>query len=86
MVTQSIDTNPKSEKIQIMILRKASIAHRFEQLSSLSSLTFYLSKRAIARANPGLDKKEIDLLFVKYHYGKDLADRLKNYLEQNYVK
>lgn len=41
-----------------------------------------LSRRAIARANKNLSEEQIDLLFVEYHYGKDLASRLKKYLEK----
>jgi len=42
----------------------------------------FLSRRAIERQNPGLSKREIDLLFVKYHYGSELAERLREYLER----
>jgi vacuolar-type H+-ATPase subunit F/Vma7 len=41
-----------------------------------------LSKRALARANKSLDEQEVNLLFVSHHYGKDLADRLRKYLEK----
>jgi hypothetical protein len=36
---------------------------------------------AIERANPGLSEREIDLLFVKYHYGSELAERVQEYME-----
>ena len=40
-----------------------------------------LSRRAIARANPGLSPQEIGLKFVELHYGKELASRVRRYLE-----
>ena len=82
MVTQSIDTDPAVEAIQIKLLQQASFAKRFSIMSSLTQTTRQLSFRAIQRANPTLTKQEIDLLFVAYHYGSELAERLRIYLEQ----
>ena len=82
MRPQSFDTNPDAEKKQISLIRKMSVREKFSQVCSLSSVIMQLSKRAIARANSNLSKKEIDLLFIEYHYGKDLAARVKKYLEE----
>ena len=82
MVTQSIDTDPAVEAIQIKLLQQASFAKRFNIMSSLTQTTRQLSFRAIQRANPTLTKQELDLLFVAYHYGSELAERLRIYLEQ----
>ena len=43
-----------------------------------------LSKRAIYRANPGESKSELDLIFVRLHYGDDLADKLKLFLQNKH--
>lgn len=83
MATQSVDTNAEVERFQISLLRKASVAKRFALMQSLTSTTIQLSKRAIARANPGLSKRELDLLFVKYNYGDKLAEKLRDYLIRN---
>ena len=83
MVTQSVDTNPVVERFLISLIRKASVAKRIALMQSLTSTTIQLSKRAIARANPGLSKSELDLLFVKYHYGDKLAEQLRCYLIRN---
>jgi hypothetical protein len=82
MVTQSRDTNPEAEKFLISLLRKKSISEKLDQVFSFSSSIINLSKRAISRANSNLSEQEKDLLFVKYHYGKELADKLRVYLEQ----
>ena len=82
MVTQSSDTNPEAEKFLIFLLRKRSTSEKLAQVLEFSSSVLKLSKRAIARANPDLSEQEKDILFVKYHYGKELADKLQTYLEQ----
>jgi hypothetical protein len=85
MVTQSRDTNPEAEKFLITLLRKRTISEKLDQVLEFSSSIIKLSKRAISRANPNLSKQEKDILFVKYHYGKELADKLRAYLEQREV-
>ncbi len=82
MITQSPDTHPDAEKVLISLIRKANPSQKIHQVRSLSKTVILLSKRAIARANPDLNKREIDLLFVSHHYGQDLADRLRKYLEE----
>ena len=49
---------------------------------SLSRTTTYLSRRAIRRANPLLTQQELNLAFVANHYGKNLAGRLRSYMER----
>ena len=82
MKSQSVDTHPQIEQIQISLLKKQSIAKKFAQVCSLSQTTIHLSKRAIARVNQNLDDKQINLLFITYQYGKDLADRVDKYLSR----
>ena len=80
MKLQSSDTNPEAEKLLISLIRSKSIPERLSRLVSLSSLTIRLSKRGIARANPGKSKQELDLIFVKQHYGEFLHNKLKQFL------
>jgi hypothetical protein len=80
MPTQTSDTNPKTEEILISLIRGKSISERLAQLASLTSLTINLSKRAIERANPKMNKRELDLLFIKYHYGEDFYNKVNEYL------
>lgn len=83
MRTQSIDTNPKIEEILILNLRKKTISKRLSLLLSLSSLTMRLAKRALLRTNPKMTKQELDLLFVKVHYDKELYDRVNQYYQKS---
>lgn len=82
MITQSIDTHPKAEKVLISLIRKASPTKKLSQVRSLSQITIQLSKRAIVRANKNIDEQEVNLIFVAHHYGNNLADRLRKYLEK----
>jgi len=82
MICQSLDTDPRAEKVQIELIRRLSVAQRISMVRSLSRTTTYLSRRAIRRANPSLSEREVNLLFVELHYGKDLAQRLRSYMER----
>lgn len=82
MKTQSIDTHPQIEKIQISLLKRQSTAQKFAQVCSLSQTTIQLSKRAIARKNKNLDEMQVNLLFIGYQYGEDVAARVKKYLNR----
>ena len=79
----SRDTHPKAEEFQIQQLRKASVAQRTARMRSLSETVIQLSRRAILRANPGLDELQLNVLVVAKHYNIDLANRLKEYLNQS---
>lgn len=83
MKTQSMDTNVKTEKILISLLQKQSASEKFSHVRSLSETAINLSKRAIKRANKGINESQINLLFIEYNYGKDLAEKVKKYLERN---
>jgi hypothetical protein len=82
MKTQSIDTHPKTERMLISLLKQKSTAKKFSQIRSLSQMSIQLSRRAISRANKTFDENQINLLFINYHYGKDLAERVRKYLTQ----
>ena len=84
MITQSIDTHPQAEVVQIQLLRQATPARRFALMCSLSETVAALSRRAIRRANPAYSQLELDLAFVAYHYGEELAERVRPQLEQRY--
>ena len=81
MVNQFPDTAGEVEKLQIELFRASSVAGRISLVRSLSQTAMYLSRRAIQRANPSLSERQVDLAFVANHYGQDLAERLRLYLE-----
>lgn len=82
MSTRLSDTDPKAEEFQISLIRRASVAKRLSRTRSLSRTVILLSRRAIARANPTLSEQECNLVFVAYHYGNELAERLREYINR----
>ncbi len=80
MITQSSDTQPAAEKVQIELLRRAGVARRFALAASLTETAIGLCRRSLRRRHPGASEAEIALLFVSLNYGDDLAHRLREYL------
>ena len=82
MKTQSPDTHLDAERVQIELLRQATIAQHFHLVRSLTATTRRRAWRAIREANPEASDQEVDLLFVSVHDGQDLADRRRADLAQ----
>lgn len=80
MITQSRDTDLRTEAFQIKLLRNANISERFNLMQALTSSVISFSKEAISKSNPKMSKEELDILFVKLNYGEKLANKLNNYL------
>lgn len=76
------DTSPEAEKVQIELLREAGVAGRIARMRSLTRMAAKLSRRAIARANPRFSSREVDLMWVELHYGKELAAGYRKDLSQ----
>lgn len=77
------DTSPEAEAIQIKMLQKASAIGRFTRARSLSSTVIRLSRRAIKRNHPSFSDNEVKLEFISLHYGKLLAEKVRNYILEN---
>ncbi len=76
------DTHPEAERVQLDLIRKMTVAERLARAAEWTRMVVNLSRQGLARANPDLDKRELDLLWVERQYGRDLAVRLRGYLEQ----
>lgn len=76
------DTHPDAERVQIELLRKAGPENRLVQSLSLTATLVNLSQQAIAERNPGLNPQEFDIKCVELYYGKELASRLRDYLNR----
>jgi len=83
MKTLTLDTRPEAEKVLISLLRSANTAQKFAKICSLSQTVIQLSKRAIARANPGLSEEQIELRFIALQHGKELAYNVEKFLENH---
>ncbi len=81
MRVQSKDTDINAEKMLISLMRRATLPQKFAHIRSLSETMLSLSQRAIFRKNSHLEDLDYQWLFIKYHYGKELADRYKKILK-----
>lgn len=75
------DTHPLVHRKHVELLREAGSRRRSALASSLTRQVISRARRGIALAHPEMTQIERDLLFVKVHYGRDLADRLRCYLD-----
>ena len=75
------DTDSRAARVQVELLRNATVARRVYLARSLTRTAILLSRRAIGRANPDLVERDVSLLFVELHYGKHLAQEMRDYLE-----
>lgn len=80
MKTQSRDTHPDAERVQIELLRRATVAQRFRLVRSLSHTAMQLAWRAIERANPDASEDELRVKFITIHHGQELGERVRAYL------
>jgi hypothetical protein len=82
MRTQSMDTSPEAERVQIELIRKASPAKRFTLMEAWSQFLIEANKQGIRKNGPGLSEEEIGLIFVANNYGQALADQLQEALSR----
>jgi hypothetical protein len=81
MRTQSTDTDPSVERIQIEGLRRLTPTQRFQIANRLTRSAFTLSWANFRRKHADLDENEAALLWVRVLYGDDLADRVSAYVK-----
>ncbi len=82
MRTQSEDTSPEMERVQIELIRKASPAKLFGLVRSMSQTMMQASRENIRRLHPDANKEELTLIFVELYYGKELADLVRTQMEK----
>jgi len=82
MRVQSKDTNLHAERVQIDLLRKASVARRASITFSLSDMAIGLARKAIRLQQASLSERDVLLRFVAVHYGPELADEINEELRR----
>jgi hypothetical protein len=82
MRTQSEDTSPEMERVQIELIRKASSAKLFGLVRSMSQTMMQASRENIRRLHPDANKEELILIFVELYYGKELANLVHTQMEK----
>jgi hypothetical protein len=81
--SRSEDTAVEAERVQIGLLRAASVSRRLHLAWSLSARAMTAARGAIARAEPGLSDLDRDLRFVAVHYGPDIARAVRQSLARS---
>ncbi len=82
MRTQSEDTSPEMERVQIELIRKASIAKRFAIMQAWSQLLIEANKQRIHKDHPDASEEELTLILVELYYGKQLANLVRSQIEK----
>ena len=77
MKTQSEDTSPEIERVQIELLRKMSPARKFSLVRSMTRTMIQASRANIQALHPDADENKQRLLFIELYYGKELAERVR---------
>ncbi|MFZ1935376.1 MAG: hypothetical protein WCB27_24445 [Thermoguttaceae bacterium] len=66
---------------QIQRARRMTPQERFAEMRRLTTEGITAERQAIARANPQLNEQEVNLLWMERTYGKDIADGVRQDLE-----
>ena len=82
MRTQSEDTSPEMERVQIELIRKATPAKLFGLVRSMSETMIQASIRNIRKLYPDASQEEITLIFVELYYGKKVANLVRSEIER----
>lgn len=82
MKTQSTDTHPAPEAVQIDLLKKAGVARRLSIAFSISESVRRLALDGIRRAHPEASDEEALHIFAEVHYGRTLAEQIRKSLER----
>lgn len=85
MRTQSIDTSPDAERVQIALLRRASVSKRFHFTASMSRSTLLSAQLYLQQQHPGITEQEAMFLSVEQPLGKSLTQELRQVAEQRQI-
>jgi hypothetical protein len=75
------DTQPGIARKQIELLRQAGSRRRLAIGLRMGEDAIQLSRHELRRLHPTLTDQQIALLWVKVHYGDDMAEQLRAYLK-----
>jgi hypothetical protein len=82
MRTQSEDTSPEMERVQIELIRKASPAKIFGLVRSMSQSMMQASRENIRKLYPDASKEELSLILVELYYGKEVANLVRTQMKR----
>lgn len=77
MKTQSADTSPEAERVQIALLRQASPEKRLRLALGLSGWTLRLSLAGLHRIHPEASVRDLLWMSVALRYGQSIAEQVR---------
>jgi hypothetical protein len=77
---RSADTDEDAERVQVELLRAASVSRRLGIALSLSATVIGAARRALERNYPHLTDHERDMMFLELHYGAEVAEAVREHL------
>ena len=77
------DTSPEAELALIRLLRAKPAFEHLRDAVSASNRVAEQCKNAIRRSNPEISEDEVKLRFIELNYGSEIADEVREYLEQS---
>ena len=75
------DTSRGARLVQLDLFRRATPQRRAALAISWSQTAIFLARQGLCQLSGG-DDSALSILFVRFHYGDELADKLKGYLEE----
>ncbi len=76
------DTHPQIDRVRIQMLRDAGLARRAHLANRLSREARWRAMQAVTREHPSLSPIELRLLLLELNHGRDLADRVRRFLNK----
>jgi hypothetical protein len=73
------DTSLEIEEAQLQLLRLMTPSDRSALAAKMSTEVIRASKRAIARLNPNFTPRQVEHYYIELHYGKELADGMRDW-------
>jgi hypothetical protein len=77
MRTQSADTSPETEHIQIELLRKRSIPQKLAMVESWSQFILEATRQGIRREYPEMSEEDVALTLVARQFGQPFAEKIR---------
>ena len=77
--TSRSDTSCGAEAAQLAVLRRMGPGGRLRARLRFSRSMIALSRAALRERNPGLDEREVQLLWIEQNYGADLARKVERH-------
>ena len=86
MKTQSPDTSPEMEKVYFDLLRRQTVAQRFEGVKALTAGAIHRDRRKIAQRHPEWSEQEVALHWAEIAYGAEVIAPVRLALKQRESK